>query len=245
MLPSILLERIKRTHSLHEFGPSWWFGRLDASGRPMAKAVAIFVLLLSWISFLASSSLPLFFDHASLLCRMTSSRCGIDKHQRLSDACHQRYVSVGRGIWKRCTHGAKKKKKKVLYPPPLLNIHSPFFYIEGWFIRPIQNYTHTPTPPNSQTGVSLGPLLCWQCLMMCLNSFIHSQIDISFFQTDFILLSSSSQSGCPKQTCVFGLRCGYKTMHFWHCHVTLVPLLTLTPCFHLPLTAGRYHFQSC
>lgn len=63
-------------------------------------------------------------------------------------------------------------------------------------------HMHTPTPPNSQTGVSRGPLLCRQRLMMCLtDSFIPKLVPFSppfFFSSSL----SISPSCCRKtQTC--------------------------------------------
>lgn len=187
MLLVILSAQIKGMHLLLGFGPSWWSGGLDASGRPMAEAVAIFVLLLSWISFLGSSSLPLLFDRASLLCRMTSSRSGIDKHQRTSDACHQRYVPVGPCIWRRCKHGAKKKKGESSPVTPL--IHCSPLFVKRWFIRPIQNYTHThPHHPTLRRVYPEAPCCAssvWWCVWTAL--FIPKSKSFFFFQTDFIL----------------------------------------------------------
>lgn len=70
MLVVILLECGEWMRSLHARGSSGRLGGLDASGRPIAGAVAIFVPLLSWISSPASSSLPLAFDRASLPCSL-------------------------------------------------------------------------------------------------------------------------------------------------------------------------------
>lgn len=74
-------------HLLYVQGSSWRYEGLDASGRPISEAVAIFVPLLSWISSPASSSLPLSFDHASLPCSLPY------------DIITQRYRQASKNHW--------------------------------------------------------------------------------------------------------------------------------------------------
>ena len=141
---------------------------------------------------------------------MTSSRSGIDRHQRNHRAgpCICRVCAFERSV--------NMEHKECCNPPLAPRIHCSPLPADGWFIRPIQNYRlhthththththmHTPTPPNSQTGVSRGPLLCRQRLMMCLtDSFIPKLVP---FSPPFFFFPSSlsiSPSCCHKtRTC--------------------------------------------
>ena len=134
-------------------GSSWWSGGLDASGRPIAEAVAIFVPLFV-LDILSCVFIPPSFLWSCLpslaLCRMTSSRSGIDRHQRNHRAgpCICRVCAFERSV--------NMEHKECCNPPLAPRIHCSPLPADGWFIRPIQNYrlhthTHTHTHTHAHT----------------------------------------------------------------------------------------------
>lgn len=97
------------------------------------------------------------------------------------------FASVCLWISKGYKYGEREKKSSVT-PPFNIHIHYSPLPADGWFIRPIQNYSHTPTPSIPHTGVCRGPPLWPQRLMTCLKSFFHFQSLILFFHIFFIFL---------------------------------------------------------
>lgn len=172
---------------LHGLGAFWLSEGLDASGRPIAEAVAIFVPLLSWLSSPPSSSLPLSFDQASLPCCLPydiiTQRYRRPSKKPLGWTLRPFVCEFQRGI-----NMEREKKKSSVTPPFNIHIHYSPLPADGWFIRPIQNYIHTPTPSIPHTGVCRGPPLWPQRLMTCLKSFFHFQSLILFFHIFFIFL---------------------------------------------------------
>lgn len=181
-------------------GPSRRSRGLDASGRPVAGAVAIFVPLLSWISSPASSSLPLsplIMLPSLALWRMTSSRSGIDEHQRTSGLCMCRSVRLRGGVnmeSKESYNPPAAARPPLTHAPRCPPLSSPL-QMHGLFGQ--HKTKHTPTPTISQALVSRGPPLClWRLMMSSTASFIPPP---SLPPPHPPTSSSSISSSCCKQ----------------------------------------------
>lgn len=95
---------------------------------------------------------PLIRPPSLAVCRMTSSRSGIDDHQKkkpLGWTLRPFVCAFERGI-------NMEEKKECCNPPFKTHIHCSPLPADGWFIRPIQNYMHTPTRA-SLTRAYAGP----------------------------------------------------------------------------------------
>lgn len=205
------------------------------SSRHLCPVVVLDILSCILIppSLLWSCLPPLPYDIITLWYRQTS------KNLR----CLPPALCVCRSVHLKCVHMGHKKKRSCI-PLHYSTSTGLFFFIEGWFIRPIQNYTHTPTPPNSDGCIPRPPAV--PAVFDDVFEQLYSFPNLSPFLSNWFHPLHFSKLQRKAKLCFwFTLWLQKKTMHSLRCHAALVPLLTLIPCFHLPLTAGRYHFQSC